>query len=94
MMILDEPTAAIDPYEETRIYNRFAEIAKDKSAVIVTHRLGSVKLADRIVVMKDGAVCQIGTHDQLIAEEGEYARLYHAQEQWYQEGEESCEAGC
>lgn len=85
LIILDEPTAAIDPYEETRIYNRFAEISKDKSAIIVTHRLGSVKLADRIIVMKDGEVSQIGTHDELIALEGEYKRLYEAQEQWYKE---------
>lgn len=88
LIILDEPTAAIDPYEETRIYNRFAEISKDKSAVIVTHRLGSVKLADHIVVMKDGNVCQIGTHEELISQTGEYARLYKAQEQWYRD--ESC----
>ena len=85
IIILDEPTAAIDPYEETRIYNRFAEISKNKTAVIVTHRLGSVKLADRIVVMKDGEVCQIGTHEELIHTDGEYSRLYTAQEQWYRE---------
>lgn len=83
LIILDEPTAAIDPYEETRIYNRFAEISRDKSAVIVTHRLGSVKLADRILVMKDGEAVQLGTHEELIAREGEYKRLYEAQEQWY-----------
>lgn len=58
LIIPDEPTAAIDPYEETRIYNRFAEIARDKTAVIVTHRLGSVKLADRILVMKEGERCR------------------------------------
>lgn len=85
LIILDEPTAAIDPYEETRIYNRFAEISRNKTAVIVTHRLGSVKLADRIVVMKDSRVSQIGTHDELIAVEGEYQRLYVSQEQWYKE---------
>ncbi len=83
LIILDEPTAAIDPYEETRIYNRFAEIARDKSAVIVTHRLGSVRLADRILVMKDGEAVQLGTHEELITREGEYKRLYEAQEQWY-----------
>ena len=86
LIILDEPTAAIDPYEETRIYNRFAEIARNKSALIVTHRLGCVKLADRILVMSKGRAVQIGTHEELIAREGEYKRLYEAQEQWYQEG--------
>lgn len=86
LIILDEPTAAIDPYEETRIYNQFAEISKDKSAVIVTHRIGSVKLADRIVVMKEGRAVQIGSHEKLIAEKGgEYRRLYESQQQWYQE---------
>lgn len=85
LIILDEPTAAIDPYEETRIYNQFAEISRGKSAVIVTHRIGSVKLADRIVVMKAGEAVQIGTHEELIAQEGEYKRLYEAQQQWYQE---------
>ena len=86
LIILDEPTAAIDPYEETRIYNRFAEIARDKSAVIVTHRLGSVKLADRILVMKDGEAVQMGTHEELIAREGEYKRLYEARRESYRGG--------
>lgn len=85
LIILDEPTAAIDPYEETRIYNRFAEISREKSAVIVTHRLGSVKLADRIAVMKEGELVQLGSHEELIGQEGEYRRLYEAQRQWYEE---------
>lgn len=84
LIVLDEPTSAIDPYEETRIYNQFAEISKDKTAIIVTHRLGSVRLADRIVVMKSGSIVQVGTHEELIEEaNGEYARLYNSQEQWY-----------
>jgi ATP-binding cassette subfamily B protein len=82
-IVLDEPTAAIDPIEETKIYNRFADISKDKTALIITHRLGSVKLADRILVMKNGKLVEQGTHAELIASEGEYARLYKSQEQWY-----------
>ena len=82
-IVLDEPTAAIDPIEETKIYNRFAEISKNKTAIIVTHRLGSVKLADRILVMKQGRLVEQGTHAELIALKGEYSRLYMSQEQWY-----------
>ncbi|MGF7141729.1 ATP-binding cassette subfamily B protein [Anaerotaenia torta] len=82
-IVLDEPTAAIDPIEETKIYNRFAEISRDKTALIITHRLGSVKLADRILVMKGGNLVEQGTHAELMALEGEYTRLYRSQEQWY-----------
>lgn len=85
LIILDEPTAAIDPYEETRVYNRFAELSRDKSAIIVTHRIGSVRLADRILVMQDGQAVQLGTHEELMREEGEYRRLWESQEQWYRE---------
>lgn len=85
LIILDEPTAAIDPYEETRIYNKFAELSKDKTAVIVTHRIGSVKLADRIAVMKQGRLVELGTHQQLLGMGGEYTRLYQAQQQWYED---------
>ncbi|MDF2538736.1 MAG: hypothetical protein K0S76_1757 [Herbinix sp.] len=89
-IVLDEPTAAIDPYEETKIYNRFAEISRNKSAVIVTHRLGSVKLADRIIVMKDAKIEEIGTHEELLKKGKEYTRLYKAQQQWYKDKINPC----
>ena len=83
LIVLDEPTAAIDPMEESRIYNRFAKMAERKTAIIVTHRLGSVKLADRVFVMKDGRLAEEGTHEELMELNGEYARLYRMQEKWY-----------
>jgi ABC-type transport system involved in Fe-S cluster assembly fused permease/ATPase subunit len=54
LIVLDEPTSAINPYEESLLFQKFAEISKDKTALIVTHRMGSVKIADRIVVLKAG----------------------------------------
>lgn len=85
IIVLDEPTAAIDPMEETRLYRQFAEISKDKTAIIVTHRLGSVKFANRIAVMKEGRLCEIGTHEELLSKHGEYARMYYSQQKWYEE---------
>ena len=82
-IVLDEPTAAIDPIEETKIYNRFADISKDKTAIIVTHRLGSVKLADRILVMKQGKLAEQGTHEELMEKTGVYAAMFETQRGWY-----------
>ena len=87
LIILDEPTSAIDPLEETRLYKKFAEITAQKTGVIVTHRVGCAKIADRIAVMKEGRLVEVGTHQMLLEHDGEYARLYKAQEQWYTEEE-------
>lgn len=83
LIVLDEPTAAIDPLEETLIYRKFAEMATDKTAVIVTHRLGSARIADRIAVMDQGRIAAIGTHEELLRSGGVYAEMYHAQAKWY-----------
>ena len=85
IIILDEPTAAIDPIEEARIYGRFAELSRDKTSFIVTHRLGSVRLADRIIMMKDGKIAETGTHDELMAKDGEYKKMFDSQRQWYED---------
>ena len=83
LIILDEPTASIDPLEETKLYKKFEEIAKDKTAVLVTHRIGSAKIADKIVVMEDGKISDIGTHDQLMQRGGKYKQMYQSQMKWY-----------
>ena len=82
-IVLDEPTSAIDPLEETQLYQEFSELCKEKTAVIVTHRLGSARIADRIVVLKDGQIVEEGTHASLLQKNGEYSRMYAAQSQWY-----------
>jgi ATP-binding cassette subfamily B protein len=83
LIVLDEPTAAIDPIEESAIYKKFVEIAEDKTAIIVTHRMGSAKIARRIVVMREGKIAEIGSHDQLLLLGGLYAHMYSAQAGWY-----------
>jgi len=82
-IVLDEPTAAIDPIEETRIYKRFAELTKDKVAILVTHRLGSARIANRIAVMDNGKIVEIGTHESLLANKGKYAEMWEAQAESY-----------
>jgi ATP-binding cassette subfamily B protein len=82
-IILDEPTASIDPIEETKVYEEFAKICKGKTAVIVTHRLGSARIANRIFVLDGGHIDDVGTHEELVAKGGLYARMFKAQAQWY-----------
>ncbi len=83
LMIFDEPTASLDPLQEMDIMKSFIETTINKTRVLVTHRIGAAKLADRIITMKDGKIAEIGTHEELISMNGEYAYLYNSQKQWY-----------
>ena len=83
IIVLDEPTSAIDPLEEARVYREFADIARSATAVIVTHRMGSARIADRIVVMDGGQIAEQGTHEELLARNGRYASMVEVQSDWY-----------
>ena len=88
-IILDEPTAALDPLAEAEIYSKFDQIAGDRTAVYISHRLSSCKFCDEIAVFDHGAVVQQGGHEDLLADEnGKYHALWHAQAQYYAEQKE------
>ncbi len=84
-VILDEPTAALDPKSEAEIYARFDEISGGRTAVYVSHRMSSCRFCERIVVFADGKVVEDGTHESLLAANGAYAQLWNAQAQYYTE---------
>lgn len=84
VVILDEPTAALDPKAEAEVYRQFGEMTRGRTAILISHRLGSARLADRIVVLKGGRIVETGTHDELLRAGGEYAGFFTLQAQWYQ----------
>lgn len=85
VIFLNEPTAALDPLMETKVLKMFLKIAREKTAIIVSHRIGICKEVDKIIVMKEGKIAEIGNHEELLAEKGEYYRLYTMQQKWYEE---------
>ena len=79
LLILDEPTAALDVRAETELFERFLELTRDVTTILVSHRLSSVRHADRIVVIDDGRIVEDGTHESLMRAGGRYARMYSLQ---------------
>ena len=79
VLILDEPTAALDARAEYEVFQRFKEVSEGKTAVLISHRFSSVRMADRILVLADGKVEAAGTHEDLIAQSGRYAELFELQ---------------
>ncbi len=83
-IVLDEPTAALDPIAEAEIYEKFDFITGDKTAIYISHRLSSCKFCDEIAVFHEGSIVQKGTHEALLADEsGKYRELWSAQAQYY-----------
>jgi ATP-binding cassette subfamily B protein len=83
VLILDEPTAALDARAEFEVFQRFKELSKGKTAVLISHRFSSVRMADRIFVLADGKVAASGTHEELVSQPGLYAELFELQAAGY-----------
>ena len=83
VMILDEPTAALDARSEFEVFQRFKELSTDRTAVLISHRFSSVRMADRILVLAEGRLEASGTHEQLLAQGGRYAELFELQAAGY-----------
>jgi ATP-binding cassette subfamily B protein len=83
VLILDEPTAALDARAEFEVFKRFKELSRGKTAVLISHRFSSVRMADRILVLADGEVEAMGTHEELLAQRGRYAELFELQAAGY-----------
>jgi ATP-binding cassette subfamily B protein len=86
-IILDEPTASLSPMMESKIYHKFAEISVDHTQLLISHRLGSTKLSDVLLVLHDGQIVETGSHHDLMAAGGLYAEMFESQSSWYNENE-------
>lgn len=82
--ILDEPTSALDPLAENQLYQEFEELMKGKTTIFISHRLGSTKLADEILVINQGYIAEKGSHSELMKANGLYAQMYESQREWYE----------
>ncbi|WP_404787079.1 ABC transporter ATP-binding protein [Altericista sp. CCNU0014] len=83
LIVLDEPTSAMDPMAEYEVFQRFRELMRDRMAVLISHRLSTVKMADRIYLMAHGRIAEAGTHEELVQLNGSYAKLFESQAENY-----------
>lgn len=84
IVVLDEPTAALDPVAEANIFSKFNELTAGKTAIFISHRMSSTQFSDRILVLKEGKIIERGTHDELMNQKGLYQQLYHEQAKYFQ----------
>ena len=92
-IVLDEPTAALDPIAESEMYQKYNEMTSGKSSIYISHRLASTRFCDRIIMIADGGIGEEGTHDELLKAGGKYAELFEIQSKYYKEGEVENEEG-
>lgn len=88
VIVLDEPTAALDALAEDRMYQEFNRMVEGKTSIFISHRLSSTRFCDQIVLFENGSVVETGTHEELMKKDGKYAQMYHIQAQYYRKGEE------
>lgn len=84
-IILDEPTAALDPIAESQIYNKYNEMTKHKASIYISHRLASTRFCDRIILIDDGKIAEEGTHEELLKLNGKYTDFFEVQSKYYKE---------
>ena len=80
---MDEPSSALDPIAEGRLYEKYHDIAKDKTSIYISHRLASTKFCDEILLLDEGIILERGTHSELMKQNGKYAHMFNVQSHYY-----------
>ena len=80
---MDEPTSSLDPKAEDEVFKKFSQLAAGRTAIVISHRLSTIRMADCIYFLKNGKILERGNHDELMALNGEYAQLFRIQSQYY-----------
>ena len=91
VLVLDEPTAALDAVAESELYLLYKKFAENKTSLFISHRLASTRFCDRIIFLKNGRILEEGTHEHLMEEKKEYAKLFELQSRYYKKGQELLE---
>lgn len=89
LIVLDEPTAALDPIAENKMYLKYNELTQNKTSIYISHRLSSTRFCDKIIFIDNGRIIEEGTHDELLAHGGKYFEMFHVQSEYYKSNKEA-----